>query len=161
MHGMTFWLWHACANVSEKRQLLNSIVTGVKKKKKISKIQPVREVSQGIITFCFALMNRCNPVDPTGKVGALNQTFAKTTKLLKITTHTSLLRRGSNLALFCGTVKPSVWMSEDIAMCVEGSSCSTGRAEWCEQEVTWGSAVCRALLTLPGACYSKLICDFI
>lgn len=40
--------------------------------------------------------------------------------------------------MLCGTVKPSVWMSEDIAMCVEGSSCYTWRAEWCEQEVTWG-----------------------
>lgn len=43
-------------------------------------------------------------------------------------------------------------MSWDIAMCVEGSSCSTWRAEWCEQEVTRGFAVCGALLALlqPG-----------
>lgn len=64
----------------------------------------------------------------------------------------SILRMSCNLTVLCGTVKPWVWMSEDIAMCVEGSSCYTWRAEWCEQEVTWGFAVCRALLTLlrPG-----------
>lgn len=63
----------------------------------------------------------------------------------------SRLRRSSNNV--CGTVKPPVWMSEVIAMCVEGSSCSTWRAEWCEQEVTGvffpPLAVCRAFVQRP------------
>lgn len=51
--------------------------------------------------------------------------------------HIRLLRMSGNLTVLCGTVKPLVWMSEDIAMCEEGSSCYTWKAEWCEQ-VTQG-----------------------
>lgn len=64
-------------------------------------------------------------------------------------------------SVLCGTVKPSVWMSEDIAMCVEGSSCYTWRAEWCEQEVTRGFAVCGGFVNRSRGPALQLIQDFI
>lgn len=52
-------------------------------------------------------------------------------------------------------------MSEDIAMCVEGSSCYTWRAEWCEQEVTRGLAVCGGFVNRSRGPALQLIRDFI
>lgn len=136
-----------CANVLDERQLLNPIIIGYKEKPQtVNLIKPVKKktISRAAIIFCsFPWAAVIQPLRSDKWAPSIQKRERH---------HFIESQISSNLTVLCGTVKPSVWMSWDIAMCVEGSSCSTWRAEWCEQEVTRGFAVCGALLALlqPG-----------